>query len=332
MKKYFSYSIFLPALCAALILSGFIPDGDKEPINNSNYNYPAVVLGEQLDDPQYNMFESFENTAFPPSGWRKFNPLGGSGWNRQTIGTSPLPGWNSGVITSPNGGQSAVAYCTWNTGGQTSTDQWLVTPQILSINNLDSLSFYVKRPGFTGNYQDFVEIMISTTTPDMSSFYKVHTLFWAAGNGDTNWTRRSFKIADFPGVNVGSNIYIGFREKVSNNYEEGAAILLDLAEIETLTSIQQTNNQTPDDYKLSQNYPNPFNPTTNIDFSIVEKGYVSLKVFDVTGRLIANLVDNNLSPGSYTYGFDASSFNSGVYFYQLQTENFIETKKMMLVK
>lgn len=85
-------------------------------------------------------------------------------------------------------------------------------------------------------------------------------------------------------------------------------------------------------YKLSQNYPNPFNPETKINFSIPNAGNVNLSVYDMTGREVANLVDEKLQAGSYEYAFNASHLTSGVYFYTLQTGNFRETKKMMLIK
>lgn len=85
-------------------------------------------------------------------------------------------------------------------------------------------------------------------------------------------------------------------------------------------------------YELKQNYPNPFNPTTNIEFSIPENGNVSVKVYDMTGREVANLLDGFKSKGLYSLIFDAAGLSSGIYFYELRTENYTATKKMMLVK
>ena len=88
----------------------------------------------------------------------------------------------------------------------------------------------------------------------------------------------------------------------------------------------------PDNYSLAQNYPNPFNPTTKIKFSVPKSSVVSLKVYDALGRLVTILVDEELSLGEYTAGFDAKNFSSGIYFYQLKTDNFVETKKMILLR
>ncbi|HMS35286.1 MAG TPA: T9SS type A sorting domain-containing protein [Ignavibacteria bacterium] len=88
----------------------------------------------------------------------------------------------------------------------------------------------------------------------------------------------------------------------------------------------------PERYDLSQNYPNPFNPATNINFDIPIDGKVSLKIFDMTGREVATLVNEVKTAGYYSLKFNASSLSSGIYFYSLKSGNFSITKKMMLIK
>jgi serine protease len=88
----------------------------------------------------------------------------------------------------------------------------------------------------------------------------------------------------------------------------------------------------PVTFALEQNYPNPFNLTTNLQFQTADEEFVSLKVFDLLGREVATLVDEERSAGSYKVSWDASRFPSGVYFYRLQAGPFIETKKMVLLK
>lgn len=88
----------------------------------------------------------------------------------------------------------------------------------------------------------------------------------------------------------------------------------------------------PLSYSLSQNYPNPFNPATQITYSIQKAGMVSLKIYDILGRVVANLVNENKESGSYTVDFNASQLSSGVYFYKLESGSFTSVKKMMLVK
>ena len=88
----------------------------------------------------------------------------------------------------------------------------------------------------------------------------------------------------------------------------------------------------PKDFLLSQNYPNPFNPTTNIGFHIAEFGFVSLKVYDVLGREVATLVNEEKPAGNYEVKFDGTGLSSGIYFYKLSTENYTSVKKMILMK
>ncbi len=91
-------------------------------------------------------------------------------------------------------------------------------------------------------------------------------------------------------------------------------------------------NDLPLNFSLSQNYPNPFNPTTSISFSIPQAAFVTLKVYDVVGREIANLVNEFRDAGNYKFNFDASQLSSGIYFYQLRAGEFTQTKKLILMK
>lgn len=92
------------------------------------------------------------------------------------------------------------------------------------------------------------------------------------------------------------------------------------------------NQQYPAEYRLSQNYPNPFNPSTTITFMVSRSGFVSLKVYDVLGRLVRIQVNRVKSPGSYEVAFHASNLPSGVYFYRLIAEGHSITHKMVLIK
>jgi len=97
------------------------------------------------------------------------------------------------------------------------------------------------------------------------------------------------------------------------------------------TGIHNTNT-IPETYSLSQNYPNPFNPTTNINFSIPKSGNVSFKFYNSMGQEVSTYVDGFMEAGIYHAEFDGSNLSSGIYFYTLKTDDFVETKKMMLVK
>ncbi len=92
------------------------------------------------------------------------------------------------------------------------------------------------------------------------------------------------------------------------------------------------NTNIPKEYSLSQNYPNPFNPITKINYALPKDGFVTIKVFDVLGREINTLVNELKSAGYYSIDFDATSLNSGVYFYKIDAGTFSDIKRMILVK
>lgn len=92
------------------------------------------------------------------------------------------------------------------------------------------------------------------------------------------------------------------------------------------------NNNSADDYKLGQNYPNPFNPKTVIKYSISENNFVNLKVFDILGNEVSELVNKKQTAGNYQIEFNGESLSSGIYFYRLTSGEFDETKRMILLK
>ncbi len=96
--------------------------------------------------------------------------------------------------------------------------------------------------------------------------------------------------------------------------------------------IQNISSEIPAKFSMGQNYPNPFNPKTNISLNIAKFGFVSLKVYDITGRETAVLVKEELMPGIYNVDFDGSNLASGTYFYKLETNGFSDVKKMLMVK
>ncbi len=98
------------------------------------------------------------------------------------------------------------------------------------------------------------------------------------------------------------------------------------------TSVENEIGATPSNFVLGQNYPNPFNPSTTINFSVAKDEFVSLKVFNIAGEEVASLVNEMIPAGSYKVDFNAASLTSGVYFYRLTAGNFVETKKMNLLK
>ncbi len=112
----------------------------------------------------------------------------------------------------------------------------------------------------------------------------------------------------------------GNSETVEVNYSE-----------QVLTSNEEIN--LPSSFELYQNYPNPFNPSTNIQFELAQSGQVRLEVFNILGQRVATLLNNDLKQaGVHTVTFDASNLASGMYIYRIQSGNYVQSRKMMLVK
>jgi hypothetical protein len=170
---------------------------------------------------------------------------------------------------------------------------------------------------------------------------------WATYYGGNNDDYGNFIYSD--GANVwvtGETVSTNFPlQNLSGAYNQGTlgagqdAFILDFT---ALTGIRPISSIIPSSFKLYNNYPNPFNPTTKIKFDIPPfmsplsergvGGVVTLKLYDLLGHLVATLVNEKLSPGTYEVSWDASNFPSGVYFYRLTSDNFMDTKKMLLVK
>jgi len=116
-----------------------------------------------------------------------------------------------------------------------------------------------------------------------------------------------------------------FVQEFSNRYKESGGT-------GSILSVSERKSATPLSYDLQQNFPNPFNPSTKISFSIKHSGLSTIKVYDLLGREITTLMNENLSAGNYTIEWKGTHLPSGVYFYQLRSGSFVSTKKMILQK
>jgi photosystem II stability/assembly factor-like uncharacterized protein len=98
------------------------------------------------------------------------------------------------------------------------------------------------------------------------------------------------------------------------------------------TNVKNINSDQPASFSLNQNYPNPFNSVTKIQFDVPEKGNVKIVVYDISGKELNVILNERLQPGKYEVEWNASQYSSGMYFYRMQTENYIVTRKMILIK
>ncbi len=158
-----------------------------------------------------------------------------------------------------------------------------------------------------------IKLPTDAVTNRIKNFYSMTFLFWVMSS-EISYVGASIDIRNLIGVDSLGN------EIVYDNFQ--------------ITKIE--GNNIPFKFELSQNYPNPFNPATKIQYFVpIESGPVTLKVYDLQGREVATLVDNEQKPaGIYEATFDAGKLklSSGTYFYRLQAGNFMQTKKMSLVK
>lgn len=99
-----------------------------------------------------------------------------------------------------------------------------------------------------------------------------------------------------------------------------------------VTSIDENMTPFPNEYYLYQNYPNPFNPATTINYQLPQTGFVTLKIYDILGKEVATIVNEQKSQGRYSVNFNAARLASGVYLYQIRVNDFVSSKKMLLLK
>jgi hypothetical protein len=121
-------------------------------------------------------------------------------------------------------------------------------------------------------------------------------------------------------------------KQYSRNLGTGKGIELIQIINNTSTVVERSSNDISETFTLFTNYPNPFNPSTKIRYAIPQNSFIKLKVFDLRGREIATLVNEKKASGNYEVSFHASNLSSGIYFYQLKTENYSQTKKMILLR
>lgn len=171
--------------------------------------------------------------------------------------------------------------------------------------------------------------LLGGSRQDDGSFYGlgVHTYFWSTTESNPSMVYYMGLYNNGGGINIyNGGIYSFDNTKIGGLY---VRCLKD----ETGTAIEEDNGiGMPTRYTLSQNYPNPFNPTTSITYSIPKTSFVRIKVYDVLGNEVATLVNEEKSAGNYSVKFEKNNLSSGIYFYQIKSENYIETKKMVLLR
>ncbi len=148
-------------------------------------------------------------------------------------------------------------------------------------------------------------------------------IYLSTDNG-ANWTEINAGLA-FISINSLAINSIGY--VFAGTYGRGV-----FRSVQSTTSMEQIDNKILSSFVLEQNFPNPFNPNTTIQFQIPDFGFTTLKVYDVLGNEVATLVDEYQSAGEYEVEFVGDGLTSGIYFYQLIAGNFVQSKKMILLR
>lgn len=274
--------------------------------------------------------QKFSETSFPPLFW-SLEYTGTLYWSRETPSA-----FGSGI------GSARFKY--WSAEG--GTTQSIISNQFSPIGNgpynliFDyAYRFYLDGGGilaqdslgiFTstnnGTTWTLIQTLKSTQIPQ-TGINSTTNLTTASGSGEytspanNEWATKIFPLAQ--GVNKVK--FTAWSAYGNNLFIDNIASYLFVGTTGNINSV-------PIDFRLSQNYPNPFNPSTKINFSIPKQTFVSLKVFDMLGREVALLINQQLTPNEYSVNFNGANLSSGIYFYKLETAEFTEIKRMVLMK
>jgi hypothetical protein len=214
------------------------------------------------------------------------------------------------------------------------TSQFTLNNQInLSGKINPRLEYAIKFATETG--YDYVRIQISSnngsTWTSVAGRYTTTFSSQPTYIGLKYWVYEQVNLAPYIGQNIKVRFYL-----YTDSGQPGDGVYIDDIRIveykDAATGITQSGNEIPATFALEQNYPNPFNPSTTIKFQIPAEQFVSLKIFDLTGREVASLINEKVNPGYYEVVWNAVNFSSGVYFYKLSAGTFEDTKRMLLVK
>jgi len=204
-------------------------------------------------------------------------------------------------------------------------NQMISVPLNVSSYPAVYLSFYQKYALEAGYDYGFVDVSSNNGT----SWIRLATI---NGLDSASWKLQSFNITSY--VAGSTNMLIRFRDScdANTNWDGWYVDNINVTGYQPAPTGVISNNTVPDKYSLEQNYPNPFNPSTQINYSIAKTGFVRISVFDVLGREVKVLLNEVKTPGFYAVDFDGTNLSSGMYFYRIESGNFVDTKKMTLIK
>lgn len=276
---------------------------------------------------------------------------GGDNWIMSNVNnpkyvsfSSPTTGWIHGSYTlgPPFNTYHMVIYKTTNSGQNWNSEYDFQTVSInpgpiFFINEFTGFkvmqfaSVYIGKSNSGGS--DWTNVFSTSSEVNSIQFVNANRGWFARDNGKILFTSNGGSSFSEQNSGVTTKLNSVFFLNDSTGWIATSNGIILKTNTAGITNINVSDNLKPDKFYLSQNFPNPFNPVTHLGFGISNREFVSLKVYDLLGKEIAILINNvSLSPGNYDVEFKGADLTSGVYFYKLESENFIETRRMLLLK
>jgi hypothetical protein len=268
---------------------------------------------------------SLVNPSFEEPGTQKIK-----GWDGQCSD----PSWTGLRYDIPAWSSDAPAYDSGVETGYPSDGLWAAF-----LMGRDTSVYQITDHTIEGN--DKIELTADAKNVSQATLLRV-ALFYFNGTSKTTITSKDFPVtttyipysvsfdaSTFP-ASIGHKVGVSF-----DNVSAASSSWIGLDNIKLvnhkITAVSESQSHSAV-FSLQQNYPNPFNPLTTFSFNIQKASFVSLKIFDVMGREVTTVVSEELAAGTYKRSWNAEQLSSGVYFYKLQTESYVETKRMVLIK
>ncbi len=283
--------------------------------------------------------QNFENTGFGPDSlppnWAKFSedPISGPGREWAVRDTGKFYVGSTVLKTRAHNSVRALT-CPW-TAGDPIADDWVFTDSF-TVKTGDSLIFWMligPDSLYSSGFLDTMQVWVMSEQIPTFTLQKLATLK-SNDSAGVPLANNTWKIYKFPlSAFNGQKVYVAFRYYM-NTSVDGFWCNIDDVFIgnRSYIGINQIGTNMPKTFSLYQNYPNPFNPTTKIKFDIPRNTHVKLEIYNSIGQQMKVLHDAYTNAGYYETDFNAGSLSSGMYFYRLTTPDYVETKKMILVK